>query len=88
MGHTVVIGPKLPGTILNPPDGRVPNGSGQSDNGMLGEVISPIAEIIFPVRSVINCPWLSSIKYTHSPGLGPPFWNTVSNVPPVVTGKE
>ena len=82
----MLTGPKSPGTTLNPEEGGMPVGTGQK--GVLGEVISPIAEIILPPASVINCPWLSSTKYAHSSGFGPPVKNTVSNVPPDVTGKE
>ena len=85
-------GPKSAGVILNPVEGGTPAGTGQK--GELGEVVSPIAEIALfgytsgLVGSIINCPWLSSIKYAHSDGFGPPVKNTVSNVPPDVTGKE
>ena len=60
MGQLTVIGPKLVGTTENPFEGKIPDGTGQ--NGVDGEVVSPIAEIMFPAPFVIKFPWLSVTK--------------------------
>ena len=65
---------------MNPTDGSNPVGIGQ--NGVLGEVVNPIAEMIFPNPSVSRFPWLSVMKYAHSAGFGPPVRNLVSKVAP------
>ena len=47
VGHVVEIGPTFPGTTVNPPEGQlILEGTGQ--NGEVGDVISPCAEIKFP----------------------------------------
>ena len=55
---------------MNPPEGSIPDGSGQNPGGTPGDVINPWADI--------KLPWLSSTKYAHSDGFGPPLKNTVS----------
>ena len=75
----VEIGLTFPGVLLNAFEGKG-NPAGIGQTGELGDVPNPCAFIRFP--------GLSSIKYTHSDGFGPPVKNTVSSVPPAVTGKE